>query len=49
MSNKNNKVCFSGCKIYDNNNNLIHDVVVRYNPIGDNFTKVYRFDCFIYT
>lgn len=38
------KVCQSGCKIYDNSNNLIHDVVVRYNPIGDAYTKVYLLD-----
>ena len=41
---KNSKVCISGCKIYDNNNNLIHDVVVRYNPIGDAYNKVYLLD-----
>ena len=38
------KLCNSGCKIYDNNNKLIHDVVVRYNPLGDAFTKVYLLD-----
>ena len=43
-TNKNFKVCQSGCKIYDNNNNLIHDVVVRYDPLGDAFTKVYLLD-----
>ena len=43
-TNKDSKVCISGCKIYDNNNNLIHDVVVRYNPIGDAYSKVYLFD-----
>ena len=43
-TNKDSKVFLSGCKIYDNNNNLIHDVVVRYNPIGDAYTKVYLFD-----
>ena len=43
-TNKDFKVCQSGCKIYDNNNNLIHDVVVRYDPMGDAFTKVYLLD-----
>ena len=38
------KVCQSGCKVYDNNNNLIHDVVVRYDPLGDAYTKVYLLD-----
>lgn len=45
LTNSNNvKVCNSGCKVYDNNNNLIHDVVVRYDPLGDAFTKVYLLD-----
>ena len=45
LTNSNNsKVCQSGYKIYDNNNNLIHDVVVRYDPLGDSYTKVYLLD-----
>ena len=45
LTNSNNvKVCNSGWKVYDNNNNLIHDVVVRYDPLGDAFTKVYLLD-----
>lgn len=43
-TNKNFKVCHTGYKVYDNNNNLIHNVVVRYDPLGDAFTKVYLLD-----
>lgn len=43
-TNKDFKVCNAGCKVYDNNNNLIHDIVVRYDPLGDAYTKVYLLD-----